>query len=193
MDEKKILEIINRITGKNFEAGASIKLSSAQQYAFITLCRKVGKIVNKNIINNNFIIKDVLKENTILSSVTNKIAKPKIKVEKMNMSSLSVGIDIQNIEEFTKLIDNKKDITKSDFVNDYFTKKEIDYSLGRPNSIETICGIFSVKECIKKSGYSNDLKSIEILYNKEGRPFFKDYSISISHSAGTCVAICIKK
>jgi phosphopantetheinyl transferase (holo-ACP synthase) len=192
MDEKKILEIINRITGKNFEASASIKLSSAQQYAFITLCRKAGKIVNKNIINNNFTIKDVLKENTILSSATNKIAKSKIKMEKMNMPNLSVGIDIQNIEEFTKLIDNKKDLTKSDFVNDYFTKKEIDYSLGRPNSIETICGIFSVKECIKKSGYSNDLKSIEILYNKEGRPFFKDYSISISHSAGTCVAICIK-
>ena len=129
MDEKKILEIINRITGKNFEASASIKLSSAQQYAFITLCRKAGKIVNKNIINNNFTIKDVLKENTILSSATNKIAKSKIKMEKMNMPNLSVGIDIQNIEEFTKLIDNKKDLTKSDFVNDYFTKKEIDYTV----------------------------------------------------------------
>ena len=46
MQDKIINEIINRITGKNFQINSKIKLSSAQQYAFITLCRKKGKIIS---------------------------------------------------------------------------------------------------------------------------------------------------
>ena len=105
-------------------------------------------------------------------------------------TNFAVGIDIQNIAEFSKLIDGK-DLKKSNFIKDYFTDKEIVYSESRPDAIETICGIYSAKESIRKAGNENDFKKIEITH-ANGRPVFKNYYISISHSAGLCVAVCIQ-
>ena len=58
--------------------------------------------------------------------------------------------------------------------------------------METICGIYSAKECIRKAGNKDNFKDIEIMHKEDGRPFFKDCYISISHSAGMCIAICIQ-
>ena len=58
--------------------------------------------------------------------------------------------------------------------------------------VKTICGIYSAKECIRKAGNKDNFKDIEIMHKEDGRPFFKDCYISISHSAGMCIAICIQ-
>ena len=191
-DVKIFIEIINRITGKVFDVNSTIILSSAQQYAMISLCKKKGKKINKSSIDNKFKIKDVLNnvESINIKQMQN-INKSSNNLKEVNVNgNFSVGIDIQNIAEFSRLIDGKK-LTKSNFIKDYFTNREIEYSLSRPNTLETICGIYSVKECIRKAGNTNDFKDIEIIH-KNGRPLFKDYYISISHSSGVCVAICIK-
>ena len=79
----------------------------------------------------------------------------------------------------------------SSFIKDYFTDNEIKYSESRPDPIETICGIYSVKESIRKTGNTNNFKDIEISHIG-GKPIFKNYYISISHSAGICVSVCIQ-
>ena len=81
-------------------------------------------------------------------------------------------------------------ITGVDFEKE-FTDSEIKYSESRPDPIETICGIYSVKESIRKTGNMNNFKKIEISHI-DGRPIFKNYYISISHSAGICVSVCIQ-
>ena len=108
----------------------------------------------------------------------------------INDSSINQSYKEQNIAEFSKLID-ANDLKKSSFIKDYFTDKEISYSESRPNSIETICGIFSAKESIRKTGNKDNFKNIEITH-VEGRPVCGNYYISISHSAEVCVAVCIQ-
>ena len=192
-DDKEIIDIVNRITGKVFSINSNIKLSSAQQYAFITLCKKSGKKINKTLIDNAFKIKDILSDAKHLKTKKFQNTEKKINgIKRKNISknNFAVGIDIQNIEEFSKLID-EKDLRKSNFIKDYFTDKEIAYSVSRPNAMETICGIYSAKESIRKTGNKNDFKKIEITH-VNGRPVFQNYHISISHSAGVCVAVCIQ-
>ena len=191
-EDKVIHEIINRITGKKLDNNAKIKLSSAQQYAFITLCRKKGKLINKNLIQNNFSINDILKNKKEDNQIDSKSIKKTYGNSKkiQTQRNLAIGIDIQNIAEFSKLIESKN-LRNSSFIKDYFTDSEIKYSESRPDPIETICGIYSVKESIRKTGNMNDFKKIEISHI-DGRPIFKNCYISISHSAGICVSVCIQ-
>ena len=191
-NDKEIIDIINRITGKVFDANSEIKLSSAQQYAFITLCKKNGKKINKKLINNTFKIQNILSNevNFKTKKIQHTVKKNNdSKSRNINKNNFAVGIDIQNIDEFIKLIEGKN-LKKSDFIKDYFTDQEIAYSESRPDAMETICGIYSAKESIRKTGNKNDFKKIEIIHTN-GRPTFKNYYISISHSAGVCVAVCI--
>ena len=193
-DDKRIVEIINRITGKNFDINSSIKLSSAQQYALITLCKKNGKKIYKNLINSTFTIKNLLDNAKHIDIKQTQNIKKKINDIKKTIrakNNFAVGIDIQNIAEFSKLID-EKNLKKSHFIKDYFTDREITYSESKPDVLETICGIYSAKECIRKAGNKDNFKDIEIMHKEDGRPFFKDCYISISHSAGMCIAICIQ-
>ena len=191
-NQKEIVEILNRITGKNVDINSKIKLSSAQQYAFITLCKKSGKIINKNLINNAFTINEILNAKKYTDKKDNQNVSKKLNITQKvrSKNNFAIGIDIQNIAEFSKLID-ANDLKKSSFIKDYFTDKEISYSESRPNSIETICGIFSAKESIRKTGNKDNFKNIEITH-VEGRPVCGNYYISISHSAEVCVAVCIQ-
>ena len=192
-NDKEIIDIIKRITGKVFDVNSEIRLSSAQQYAFITLCKKNGKKINKKLIDNNFKIKNILSNEVNFETKKTKHIINKYndsKNQNINKNNFAVGIDIQNIGEFIKLIEGNN-LKNSDFIKDYFTDKEIAYSESRPDMMETICGIYSAKESIRKTGNKNDFKKIEIIHIN-GRPTCKNYHISISHSAGVCVAVCIQ-
>ena len=113
----------------------------------------------------------------------------------------SCGVDITEIKRFSKLIQNK------DFLNKYFTQKELSYINGKTNKLETIAGIFASKEAFLKSinkGINEyDLKSIEILHNELGAPYLnihkdikkdidlRDTSLSISHDGNYAIAFVI--
>ena len=111
-----------------------------------------------------------------------------------NISNVyGVGIDIQKISEvFPDGI--PEDIkSKQEFI-DIFTAREMSYAEGTVKPIETLAGIFSVKEAIIKSiGTPIPLVSLEILPNQQGKPSIDGFDISISHSEDYVVAIAIKK
>lgn len=67
--------------------------------------------------------------------------------------------------------------------------------------IESIAGIFAVKEAIYKTGYIHrlDFLSVKILHNAEGRPFvydgqgnlIKELDVSLSHTKNAVIAVAI--
>ena len=110
-----------------------------------------------------------------------------------------IGIDICSIDRIEKL--NLR------FFEKYFSEKEIVYCNGKK---ESLAGIFAAKEAFVKAlgtGFiSTDLKSIQILHDENGAPFysFSNWAeqellkrsitkvfLSISHDGKIAGAICI--
>lgn len=106
-----------------------------------------------------------------------------------------IGIDIVDIEKFTKKADKK-------FIINIFTQKELDYASNKKNTMQTLAGIFASKEAIIKANNLNLSyilrKKIEIdhvnqkpLAYLKAKPLKGD--ISISHDANFAIATCLMK
>lgn len=119
-----------------------------------------------------------------------------------------VGIDLVQISRVEKLLEKKNFLTK------VFTKIENDYFIKKNMSIQTIAGIFAVKEAVSKAfgvGIGKDLgfKDIEVYHDEKNCPKinvsnekihqlmssrgYNNISISISHDGGMAVAIAFLK
>ena len=103
---------------------------------------------------------------------------------------LAIGVDIENLNNFP-------DYSTGDerrFFQDNYTKNEIDYCLKNQNPQLSFMSLFSVKESIIKADNSymgKKLNNIEIKFDDMGKPFFGDFSISISHCGNICVTVAV--
>lgn len=115
---------------------------------------------------------------------------------------ISCGIDIVEIERIKKAIER----TNGRFIKKVYTEKEIEYCESKENAkFEHYAARFAGKEAIFKaiSGflenkYSVNWQNVQILNNKEGRPYIefintefkqiKSMDISISHSKQNAIA-----
>lgn len=104
-----------------------------------------------------------------------------------------IGIDIVNIENFSKKADEK-------FLNKIFTEDELKYADGKQNFMQTFAGIFAAKEAIIKAKNLNIAsilrKRIEIKHiDSKPLAFVNDNlfegNISISHDGNFAIAVCI--
>lgn len=108
--------------------------------------------------------------------------------------SMQLGIDIQRIDELFAGglgLDLKSEVE----VTSIFTLREISYAESRPNPLETLGGLFASKEALRKCDaelLARAPKEVEILPDSSGRPEFRGYSLSISHSGGFAVAVAAK-
>ena len=93
------------------------------------------------------------------------------------------GIDIQSISELPET----KDYWKDDFYKNIFSDYEIAYALSKTNPPETFAGIYAIKEAIYKSNNNEEINSIELDYSM-GKPVFKNYILSVSHSNNYAIA-----
>ena len=87
------------------------------------------------------------------------------------MKILGIGVDIVQNKRIGSLIKNKS------FVLRTFGKKEIKFSKKNSNKTNYFSKRFAAKEALAKSigtGFRNNLnlKDIEILNNKQGKPFY---------------------
>jgi len=110
---------------------------------------------------------------------------------------MKIGIDIEKIERFNL---NRGD----SFIENNFTKDEINYAFSKKMPEATLCGLFCAKEAIIKTLDKQDilLNEIEISWNSEGKPSVKflkgryledsKFSISISHSGEYATAIALR-
>ena len=113
------------------------------------------------------------------------------KIANRGSNGLSVGIDIEDI--FNMPI--ASDYREHKFYLDNFSQKEISYAILQADPRATFAGRFAAKEAIVKADNSYKMvpfKEIEILNDDNGKPIFKDFVLSISHSNNEAVAIALK-
>lgn len=115
---------------------------------------------------------------------------------KMNLTGVSIGVDMELISRF-KALNRKKN---GKFLNKIFTKKEMDYCFLKPAPAQHLAVRFAAKEAIVKaiSSLGNkilSLNKIEIIKKANGAPTVKlkgrDVKISLSHCKGQAIAFAI--
>ena len=89
------------------------------------------------------------------------------------MKILGIGVDIVKNKRITSLINNKRFILRT------FGKNEIKFLKKNTNKTNFFSKRFAAKEALAKSigtGFRNNLnlKDIEILNNKQGKPFYNN-------------------
>lgn len=112
-----------------------------------------------------------------------------------------IGIDITEISRIAAAIE------KQSFYEKVFTKNEREYYETNGKKAETLAGFFAAKEAVSKAlgtginGFS--LLDIEVSHLSGGKPYVtlfngakdllsgRSAEISISHSAGVAVAVCV--
>lgn len=98
------------------------------------------------------------------------------------------GVDILQISKLPHV----DDFRESSFYTENFSLSEFSYCLLKADPYKSFAGKFAAKEAIVKA--NNDFKNrsfkeIEILNDKHGKPYFSNFSISISHEDDYAIAI----
>lgn len=110
---------------------------------------------------------------------------------------LGIGVDIESIERFRELRENKR------FLSKVYTEKELEYCFSDQNTVQHLAARFAGKEATIKAlsslGKKIDFKDIEIL-NKKGVPCV-DFSatkyinaeakISLAHNEDNAIAFVV--
>jgi len=101
-----------------------------------------------------------------------------------------IGIDMEHINNLPRT----DDFREEKFYKENFTPKEITYSILQPEPYQTLAGKFAAKEAIIKTGKVKNisrLNDIEILNDVNGKPYFKNFYISLSHTNEYAVAAAL--
>ena len=104
---------------------------------------------------------------------------------------LSTGSDIEEIKNMPIVNDFRED----EFYTMNFHPAEIAYAILQPNSFATFAGLFAAKEAIIKADNtfrSKKFSTIFIDHLPSGKPFFPDFSISISHTSELAMATAVR-
>jgi holo-[acyl-carrier protein] synthase len=104
--------------------------------------------------------------------------------------ALAVGIDMENIDAMPKA----NDFRENSFYKQNFSSSEISYCILQPNPYASFAGLFAAKEAIAKTDskfIELPFSQIEIQHDLKGKPYFKDYAISISHTESVAVSVAL--
>jgi phosphopantetheine--protein transferase-like protein len=101
-----------------------------------------------------------------------------------------VGIDIELISAMPRTNDFRED----SFYTMNFTNSEIAYCILQPEPYASFGGLFAAKEAIVKADNTykaRPFNSIQIQHTPLGKPYHPAFSISISHTADTAIALAL--
>jgi holo-[acyl-carrier protein] synthase len=102
-----------------------------------------------------------------------------------------LGIDIVELKRIENVLKKHGD----KFVNRILSESEKKIYFSRKNKIEFLAGRFAAKEAFIKANESLPFNEIEILNDKNGKPYikgFESYKVSISHEKKYAVAAVVK-
>tara|TARA_X000000368_G_scaffold312597_1_gene250279 strand:- start:144 stop:899 length:756 start_codon:yes stop_codon:yes gene_type:complete len=106
-------------------------------------------------------------------------------------SIFSVGVDMEKVSQLEETDDYFNNI----FYKENFTFDEIKYCTSKANAQQSFAALFATKEAIVKADNSykkTKFNNINISHNETNKPYFKDFSISISHTEDFVVAVAVK-
>lgn len=104
--------------------------------------------------------------------------------------ALAVGIDMESINAMPLADDFREDT----FYQQNFSASEISYCILQHNPYASFAGLFAAKEAIAKTDNKYmelPFNLIEIKHDLKGKPYFKDYAISISHTEAMAVSVVL--
>lgn len=111
--------------------------------------------------------------------------------KKEAQSIFSVGIDIEKVSS----LEETDDYFNNSFYLENFSFDEIKHCTSRANAQQSFAALFATKEAIIKADNSykkTKFKNINVSHNELNKPYFKDFSISISHTEDFVVAVAVK-
>jgi phosphopantetheine--protein transferase-like protein len=124
---------------------------------------------------------EALSDNSTSSIESNYIKRSvNTKVQKIDISTNGIGIDIESSSKLPNTVDYFED----QFYIDNFSKSEIAYCSAKLNPKSCFTGRFSAKEAIVKADnafINTKFSDIEIKVSNSGSPLFDGMNISISH------------
>lgn len=175
-DIERINEFVRNLTGRNEDFDIS-KLSSAQKARVIAWADTKGISLTL--------------EDEPRAQATSPAVPTTNKNKFSNQTELSVGIDIQSRSELFP--ESIKDLKSSEELLRIFTLREIAYAENKPDSYQTLTGLFAAKEAIIKANNLslNNLSEIEIEFSENGKPSSIHSEISISHSLDFAIAMAV--
>lgn len=182
--QEKVINYLSRLTGKSGEI--SIKsLSSAQRARFFSWA-SVERIEIDGL--DKFLGGNVNQSGSPDTSSNGHLSIP---IENQSLI-LSIGVDLQSKTEMFP--DQTLDLKSDETLLKIFTLKEISYAENKTDPYLTLTGIFCAKESIIKASSlkTNKLNEIEIKVNKEGKPYYEGFDLSISHSLDFAIAVVTK-
>ena len=103
----------------------------------------------------------------------------------------AVGIDMEDINAMPKANDFRED----EFYKMNFSQAEIAYCILQPAPYASFAGLFAAKEAIVKANNANRNKpfnTIVISHDKQGKPQFPGFHISLSHTENMAVAVALQ-
>ena len=167
--------LIHRMYANFSQRGYQVPDYSTVQTFGQLLQRLNGSIVNEN--------------NT--SEKANSVANYSIAGSHLSESTNGIGIDIESKDNFEIPVDFRE----NSFYRENFTANEIAYCLLQSEPVLSFAGLFAAKEAVVKAENSligKPFNLIEIQHTAQGKPYYRDFLISISHSRETAIAIALK-
>jgi holo-[acyl-carrier protein] synthase len=104
---------------------------------------------------------------------------------------IQMGVDLEDVDNLPEVSDFRKD----EFYTRTFSNREISYCLLQENPRPSFAGKFAAKEAIIKTdpAYGRlPMNKIEILNDIDGKPYFENFKISISHTEHSAVAVVMR-
>lgn len=164
--------LLHRMYGKLAEEGVHISdYSQIQTFADLIILTS-GKAAN-------FIITDNFSNSTFSNKIYSQVPQKH-----------GIGIDLEQVSALPSAVDFRED----PFYHSNFTDKEISHCILQKDPYSSFAGLFAAKEAILKANnyyHGKAFNSIEIDHTPEGKPYFANAEISISHTADLAVAVVI--
>ena len=201
-----LTNFVSDLIGHAADADSEVRLSSGQKARLASWSAEQDLVLNQDVLKQaKFRLSDltvtgdinppadVNRTNTVgQASLLSTSSSASISTSTSAAISSQVGIDIQWIEELIPQADDYKAVED---IAEIFTLREISYAQTRASARETLAGIFSAKEAIRKAApdyLDRPYHDIEILPDAKGAPTHGGFSLSISHSGGFAVACAIR-
>lgn len=161
------LAFLKQLTGREGDKIDDFHLTSAQRLRFKSWCLK-----------NDFSLEGASQQDFITEIVMPQITKQ------------AIGLDVQDMRELFP--DEVEDLKTDSFVSFAFSQREIAYAEMHESPLQTLTGVFALKEAICKADNRRfPLESIEIDYDNYGRPVFDGFAVSVSHSGSLSIATAL--
>ena len=190
-----VCEYLSGFLNKEVLPNTEVKISSAQLSVIGNYLEKNGIRFDQDVFfKGRFTVNSILSGSSARSSGNNTQNRSFVAAEGENVPVSGLGFDIQLSDELKISSDPKSD----EHLRAIFTERELSYAESRASISETLTGIFVAKEAIKKAASGTEVgnlefSEIEIETDKNGRPCYDGFFISISHSGDYSAAVAVMK